>query len=318
MITARSVDTSGNESADSAAVMVTADALVPAVTDISTTVAINSATIQWTDPTAVDFSHVNITWSPPDGNFTQPLRPASGVQSVRLVGLSGGTEYTVTITSVDGIGHEATAAAAVTPTAATTPAVTEASAMRMNSAGATTVTWVDPATVSDISKIAITAEPGPILAVEVMIGDQTANLVGLDPNVDQIIFISTLDSSDVVTSVTAVIAEATLPVALFRLGGDAVHDGDFGFDACNDELAGNSAVATAMRTAGYTRAVFFGSRRDESPYNFNDLASDTDALGIANGRVSQHEARPVVVYTSANPTIPTTTFRVPALAAHYR
>ena len=307
MFTAKSVDTTGNESAVSTAVMVTADAAVPAVTGIAAIAVPGGAIVSWTDPTAADFSHVNITWNPVSGS--QPLRVESGVQSTTLTGLTGGTPHTITATSVDDLGHEATATVTTTPTVATTPAVTAASATRINPAGATTVTWTDPGDTSGIAKIAITGVPAPTTAVEAAIGAGTASVTGLDPNVSHVIIISTLDSSDVASSTTTVTANATLPVALFSLGSV---DGDFGFAACNTELAGSGAVAVAMRTAGYSKAVFFGSRGGTDAYDFIDLATNVNALGFSStANATQLEARPVVVYTSANPT---TTFGSPLVS----
>ncbi len=308
MFTAKSVDAAGNESAASTAASVTVDAAVPAVTNISVTAITTDAIaiVRWTDPTAADFSHVNITWEPANGD--QPLRIESGVQAATLFGLTGGTQYTVTATSVDTLGNEATATA--TTVAATTPAVTAASATRINPAGTTTVTWTAPSDTSGIAKIAVTGLPAPTTAVDAMIGDGTVDVTGLDPNVNHTIIISNLDSSDAVTNTVVISADATLPVALFRLGGsDATHDGDFGYSACNTELAGNGDVAVAMRNAGYSTAVFFGSKHNAPAYNFIDLATDTDALGFSSTANATHlEARPVVVYTN---TTPTTTFGSP-------
>ncbi len=288
----------------------TANTSVAAVTNISATAIAGGAVAAWTDPADTTLSHVNITWSPAHGSQTQPVRVDPGTQTVSITGLTGGTPYTITATAVDTAGNEATATATATPTTTTTPAVTVASATRINPAGTTTVTWTDPSVTSGIAKIAVTGLPGPTTAVEAMIGDGTVDVTGLDPNAVHTIIIATLDSSDAITSAATATANATLPVALFRLGGSsATHDGDFGYDACSTELAGNGAVATAMRTAGYSTAVLFGSKNNAPAYDFIDLATDTDALGFSSSANATHlEARPVVVYTSANPTTPTTTF----------
>ena len=312
MFTAKSVDSAGNESAVSTAASVTVDTAVPAVTGISATAGVGSATITWTNPTAADFRHVDITWSPILADQTQPVRRmGSGAnQTLVLTGLTSGTLYTITVTSADTLGNEATATATVTPTATASPAVTAAAATRITPAGGTTVTWTDPSDTSGISKIEITGLPAPTTAIMAMVGDETANITGLNPNINHTIIISILDSSNVVTNVTAVTANATLPVALFSLG--AV-DGDFGFAACNNALTtGTGAAVTAMRTAGYSKAVFFGSRGGTDAYDFIDLATNVNALGFSStANATQLEARPVVVYTSANPT---TTFGSPLVS----
>ena len=316
-ITARSVDTTGNRSNPGGAVMVTADAAVPAVTGISATASISGAIVTWTDPTVSDFSHVNITWDPPGGTLTQPVRVSRGTQRAILAGLTGGTAYTVTATSVDTLGNQATATATVTPNAATASPVTSASATRITPVGVTTVTWTDPT--SGSSSISITGTPAPTTAVAVALGSQTATIRGLNPRVNHIIIIETLDSNGDATSAVAVAADATLPVALFRLGGSSgVHDGDFGYAACNDELTtGTGSVATAMQNAGYTKAVFFGSKGTLPLYDFDKLATDKDGLGIAGinnptaAQITLLEARPVVVYATAEPT---TTFGSPPVS----
>ena len=316
-ITAQSVDTTGNPSRSGGAVMVTADAAVPAVTGISAVASISGAIVTWTDPTASDFSHVNITWDPPGGTLTQPVRVSRGTQRAILAGLTGGTQYTVTATSVDTLGNQGTATATVTPNAATASPVTSASATRITPVGATTVTWTDPS--SGSSSISITGTPAPTTAVAVALGVGTATIRGLNPRVNHIIIIETLDSNGDAASAVAVAADATLPVALFRLGGSSgVHDGDFGHAACNDELTtGTGPVATAMRNAGYTKAVFFGSKGNVPSYHFHRLAEDNDGLGIAGitnptaAQITILEARPVVVYATAEPT---TTFGSPLVS----
>ena len=282
----------------------TANTSVAAVTNIAAAGITDGAVVTWTDPADANLSHVNITWAPAHGSQVQPVRVDPGTRTASITGLTGGTPYTITATSVDTAGNEATATAAATPTVTTTSAVTAASVTRINPAGAATVTWTNPSVTSGIAKIAVTGLPGPTTAVEATISAGTANLTGLDPNAVHTIIISTLDSSDVVTSTATATANATLPVALFRLGGsNAPHDGNFSFSACDTELAGNGTVATAMRNAGYSKAVFFGSRTAFPHYNFIDLATNVNALGFSSTANATHlEARPVVVYTSANPT----------------
>ena len=312
--TAKSFDVAGNESVDSAALIVTADAAVPAIADLVATAGVSSATVTWTNPSVSDFEHTEITWTPEDGDQTQGIRATeSGAgQSAMITGLTPGRQYTFTATTTDALGHTATATANVTPTDATTPSVVGASATRINPAGTTMVTWTDPSDTSGFTKIAVTGTPAPTTAVEAAIGARTVTLTGLDPNVDHTIVISTLNGSTV-TSIVTVTANATLPVALFRLGGqDANHDGDFGFEACKNELAGNSAIATALRQAGYTKAVFFGSRTDASAYDFIDLATSSNALGFTDADHADLEARPVIVYADDVSAAPTTTFGSPS------
>ena len=181
--------------------------------------------------------------------------------------------------------------------------------------GSTTLTWTDPTDTTNAAMIVITGSPAPTTAVAVAIGAQTAIISGLTaPGTDHVFTISTQDSSGTTASsgvdVTAPSA-VNRPVALFRLDG-TTHDGDFGFAACQTDLDDtddgsstnpNDAITTALRNAGYTEAVFFGARSTSgSEYNFQDLATDDDALGLSGTATdTQLEAREVVVYATATP-----------------
>ncbi len=306
MFTAKSVDSTGNESDPSAAVTATADAGVSAVTNLAAVISGDSSVaVTWTDPADSDFTHVNLTWAPAASTETQPLRVAAGTEMAALTGLTGGTQYTITATAVDMTGNEAGAAATVTPVTFTTAAVTAPTASIITVDGSTTITWTDPDPADNIAKISITGVPGPTTAVEAALGAETANITGLTAlGTEHVFSIATLDSSDAVTTVIMVTAltPASRPVALFRLGGlTGTSSGDFDYAACNNELTTDTGtVATAMRNAGYTEAVFFGSRNPAPGYDFVDLATDANALGVSVIGDSVLEDRAVVVYTDSN------------------
>ena len=311
MFTAVSVDALGNQSASSDEAAVTADSTPPgAVTNISTALTSTTISLTWTDPSDSDLSHVELTWLPADGGQTSPLRVEAGVQAGQVTGLNSNAQYTITITTFDAAGHAGTAA---TARATTTAAITIASATALSVAGATTITWTDPSPTDGIAKISITGTPEPTTAVEVALGVGTASISGLtSPGSEHTFTIATLNSTGTVLSTIEVIAAdataANRPVAMFRLGGAVTHLGNTVYGACNTELTTDTgAVAAALRAAGYSEAVFFGSKR-EAPgiYNFIDIATDTDALGINGASATVLEARPVVVYptgyTSGDPT----------------
>ncbi len=315
----QSVDIAGNGSIFVISPAFFPDAVAPlAVTNINSTVTSASISLTWTDPTANDLSHINVTWSPADGGQQQPLRIDPGVQAAALTGLDSAAQYTVTISSSDAAGN-GTAATATPTTAVFNPAaVTAASATTVTADGTTTISWTDPTATSSIAKISITGTPAPTTAVEAALGAGTANITGLtSPGSRHTFTINTLDSSDAVLGTTTVDAAAATvrPIALFRLGGTDTHDGDFGFGACNTELTGDTGtVATALRGAGYTEAVFFGSKTDSEGYIFLNLATDDDALGLAGASETNLEAREVVVYpTGYTSGDPTATFGTPAV-----
>ena len=288
----------------------TANASVPAVTSLDAAAGYTSAGVTWTDPPGIsDLSHINITWNPATVGQTQPLRVAPGIQGAILSGLTNGTPYTITATSVDTFGHEATAAATVTPDADNIPVLLPA-APTITADGNTTVTWTDPPAGNGAAKISITGSPNPTTATKVDLGVQSLDFSGLTAlGTDYTFTINTLDSSDVVIgTVTATANAATSrPVALFPLPG--LHQGNFGFAACNTFLTNDTGdIATVLRNAGYTKAVLFGSKTNDGMYNFAELATDTDALGLpTTGGVTTAKltGRQVVVYMSG---VPITTF----------
>ncbi len=302
----QSFDVAGNRSLNAVSPPFVPDAVAPlAVTNINTTVTSASISLTWTDPTANDLSHINVTWSPADGG-QQPLRIDSGVQAAALTGLDSATQYTVTISSSDTVGNETAATATPTTAVFNATAVTAASATTITADGTTTISWTDPTATSSIAKISITGTPAPTTAVEAALGSGTASITGLTaPGSRHTFTINTLDSSDAVLGTTTVTAAAATirPVALFRLlgGTDNLYNGAFGITSCNTFLTTNTGeTAVAMRNAGYTEAILFGSRRNV--YNFPDIATDSDALGIDNVPNATLNARAVVVYTGASPT----------------
>ncbi len=193
--------------------------------------------------------------------------------------------------------------------------ITSPTATVITADGSTTLAWTDPTDTTNAAMIVITGSPAPTTEVAVAIGTQTAVISGLTaPGSDHVFTISTQDSSGTTASsgvdVTASSA-VNRPVALFRLDG-TTHDGDFGFAACQTDLDdtdsgnnSNDAITTALRAAGYTKAVFFGAQTTSgSEYLFRNLATDDDALGFSGSTPTdtQLEARGVIVYASATPT----------------
>ncbi len=313
---ATAVDAAGNASL-ATTVDVTADASAPAeVTNVMSTTTANTATVTWTEPTVSDFSHVLITWMPNEGTIpAQPLRVNAGTETATLMNLASTTDYTVTIRSVDTAGNTSTGTTTTATTIApSTTEVTGPTATVITADGSTTLTWTDPTDTTNAAMIVITGSPAPTTEVAVTIGTQTAVISGLTaPGTDHVFTISTQDSSGTTASsgvnVTATSA-VNRPVALFRLDGSATHDGDFGYEACQTDFDdtdsdnnSNDAITTALRNAGYTEAVFFGTKTTSgSEYIFQDIATDDDALGLSGAATdTQLEARGVVVYATASP-----------------
>ena len=301
-VTATSVDVLGNEA--TATTRSIEDTSVPAVTNL---MAVGDGDgrilIRWVDPTASDLTHINLTWEPAGGSQTQPLRVAPGDISdyVYLTGLTGG-QRTITATSVDTLGHEATATATATPGTGAIPAAGALRAFRAPSIApasqTTQITWVDPPASSGVTRISITGSPAPTTAVVLNRGVERYSFTSVHRRHNHTYTIKTLNSanSTINTRTVTVNAARTRPVALFGLG---TRQGNFGYGACQSALNGGGIVPNTLRAAGYTKAVFFGST---STYPFSSLATHGSALGMGDVLGDTLRARQVVTYAGATPT----------------
>ncbi len=313
-----SVDAAGNVSTETVA-RVVANAAAPAeVTNLRASATVNTATVTWTDPATTDFSHVLVTWSPEHGSPDQPLRVNAGTETATLANLESVTEYTVTLRSVDTAGNTspgtAITAATIAPVASQ---ITNPTATIITADGNTTLSWTDPTDTTSAVRITITGSPAPTTPIVVALGTQTAAISGLRaPGADHVFTISTQNSSGTTAnSGVAITARSALtrPVALFQLGGNTTHTGDFGYAACQAALGDtNNAIAAALRAANYTEAVFFGqSTTNGSQYSLAELAASQAALGFNGSTAAQLENRKVVIYAAASPT---ETFGTPAVS----
>ena len=171
----------------------------------------------------------------------------------------------------------------------TAPAVVTDLAGTVSAYTTVTLTWTDP-TDADFSNLLISWVPaGPtgstMQPLSVNKGTQTATVTGLAQatpySFTAISVDATGNQSVASTARTAsmITTERLRPVALFSAGQE---DGDFGLGSsgrCQTRLDdGTFAIGAELKSRGYTKAVFFGSTPD---YNFIDLATDSDALGIS-------------------------------------
>ena len=116
--TIAAVDIAGNISDASAAQTATADSSVSPVTALTATAGNASIALSWTAPTDSDFASVTITWDPAGGTTNQPLSVATGTSAASITGLTNGTQYTVSVVAVDGVGNRSTVeTATATPVA---------------------------------------------------------------------------------------------------------------------------------------------------------------------------------------------------------
>ena len=74
------------------------------VTGLSPESSIGAITLTWTDPVDMDLDHVEISWTPTQGNPSSPQQISRGVQTLTITGLVG-TTYTFTAIGVDRVGN---------------------------------------------------------------------------------------------------------------------------------------------------------------------------------------------------------------------
>ena len=75
------------------------------VTGLSSEPSIGAITLIWTDPVDMDLDHVEISWTPAQGNPSSPQQISRGIQTLAITGLGGGTTYTFTAIGVDSAGN---------------------------------------------------------------------------------------------------------------------------------------------------------------------------------------------------------------------
>ena len=75
------------------------------VTGLSSEPSIGAITLTWTDPVDMDLDHVEISWTPVDGNPSSSQQISRGIQTLAITGLGGGTTYTFTAIGVDSAGN---------------------------------------------------------------------------------------------------------------------------------------------------------------------------------------------------------------------
>lgn len=173
------------------------DTTAPAeVTNQTGVPADGQVTLSWTDPVDADFSKVEITYTPGNGN----VEINKGVQTAAITSLTNGTAYTFTIRTVDETGNRSTGVTSgphiplgADPGDTTPPAeVTGFNGTAGN--GSVALTWVDP-TDTDFTKVIISYTPGTATA-EIGQGTQAATITGLTNGTEYTFTIKTVDASD--------------------------------------------------------------------------------------------------------------------------
>ncbi len=244
-----SVDTAGNkpdETSGQAAptTSVSTDTTPPAAVDAGTvtgSIAGTTATLNWTNPADVDFSHVEITWTP--NAPTAPVRvPASGTGTPGDPGSytntefdnTPATEYTFLIAAVDTNGNRSTETSFAITTASldTTPpgAVTDLTAVT-SQAGDATVSWTNPSD-DDFALVAITWSPETTGAtataqpVEVDGPATTTTISGFDSTVAYTFTVVARDTSGNASTPVTFELDKTPPGAVTDLEAAVSEDGD--------------------------------------------------------------------------------------------
>ena len=172
-------DDAGNWSAAGSAT-VTIDTTPPgSVGSLSASAGFGEATLTWSDPSDGDLDHIEITWSPTDGE-SQPRTVGPGTETATVTGLVNGTDYTFTVTAVDALGNASVAATIDGTPDGTAPG--EVSSLTASAEdGQVSLSWTDPSD-GDLDQIQITWTPqhGGTQPLEVAPGTEAATVSGLD------------------------------------------------------------------------------------------------------------------------------------------
>src|SRR5205085_3175062 len=151
-----SVDTAGNESTGSSITVTTSsttsDTTPPAeVTNLRETHTYNSATLTWTNPSDIDFDHVNVY------NSIGTMLGTSTNGTYNITSLTASTQYTYTIKTVDHTGNISNGLTITVTTSATpdtTPPANVTNLVASPSHTTVSLTWTNPSD-SDFSKVNI-------------------------------------------------------------------------------------------------------------------------------------------------------------------
>jgi fibronectin type 3 domain-containing protein len=143
-----------------------------------------SIKIDWTDPSASDFDHVKIYWTPSGGVPSSPLNVAKNTGTYTVLGLDSALDYTVCLVSVDAQGNESAPVSVVKHRDAAPPSsLTNVSAVASDTS--ITITWTDPAD-ADFHHVKISWTPTggtPSQPASVIAGVSTFTASNLDRSV---------------------------------------------------------------------------------------------------------------------------------------
>ncbi|GHV91438.1 hypothetical protein AGMMS50268_19410 [Spirochaetia bacterium] len=135
-----------------------------------------AVTLTWTDP-GVDYTAVEITFSPAAGGVTQPITVARGTNTYPISGLANGTAYTFTVKLVYSSGYKspgttktATPASGYTPISGYTPAYLLPDPTNTNIAAKFGVSTVSDA-FTKLHLLISTPEPGDDFTAIIRTGD---------------------------------------------------------------------------------------------------------------------------------------------------
>ena len=190
----------------------------------------------------------------------------------------------------------------------TPPAVVADLAGTVSSLTNIALTWTEP-TDEDFSHLLIRWQPaGPMGSTQqplrVNKGTQTATITGLAQATSYSFTAESVDATgnqsvaSTASGASMVMTELRPILALFSAGQE---DGDFGLGSsgrCQTRLDDSTyAIGAELKSRGYTKAVFFGST---PTYDFIDLATDPDALGISGQTPAALAARGVSLFSLAS------------------
>ena len=271
-------------------------------------------TLTWVDPTGMeDFTHLIFNWEPagPAGSTSQPLQVEKGTETANISGLASGTSYDFKVMSVASTGNQSAFSPAFSIRTEDVIAPAVVADLTATPSAQTTVklSWTEP-TDTDFSHLLISWDPAgpagsPAQPLQINKGTSEATI----PLLEQVTSYSfTAKSVDMVgnESVASTAGTTTTLLRQLALFSASAEDGDFGFARCQTGLNDTRfPIGVQLRSRGYTKAVLFGSTPN---YDFKDLATDTDALGILGQTEAALEARGLSLFAGTTSVTETSRF----------
>ena len=307
------IDTAGNESSvvEITAATIDPDTTAPEpVTTLSAAPASGTAvTLTWANSTSDDVAMVRITWTTADSSDEGSAEITDGSTMATITELESETEYTFTLTVLDGAGNESTTQTIPVTTADITgPSPVTNPMVTATSGTAVTLTWID--SISDDAatvRISWIADGSSDAAgsTEVNHAVQTADITGLTSETGYTVTLTVVDDAGNVSSAPTVVpvttADITDPAEVTAQSATATSGTAVTLtwiDSASDDAAtvhitwtndGDTGTAGVRIDRG-TQTAIITELESETEYTFTLVAED--AAGNRSGAVTADATTP--------------------------